>query len=250
LKTQPKPAILAHEARPGAGLDFGVPASGERPFSAVVTLVIWSVCLLVGIVGLTVPYPPNPYLRRKEPPISVRTFEAELTPTPPPPEVSPSLEPGSEAPPPPDDLASPVLSQPVAVASPLANVSFALPVEGPVRVVDPRRAGYSKSPPPRNTNAAPVTAPVVKKLEFGVGEGRKPGPVYPRGALRDGQEGVVGIRMIVNADGTIRTAEVASPCVWPLLNESAVRTVRKLWRFEPGEVRIFEVAIKFQITTR
>lgn len=66
-------------------------------------------------------------------------------------------------------------------------------------------------------------------------------------ALESRQQGSVRIRMNVSPGGQVTSAEVASPCPWPLLNQAAVRTVRDRWHFSSGLARIYEVTIHFQI---
>src|SRR5690606_11982859 len=93
--------------------------------------------------------------------------------------------------------------------------------------------------------AAP--APPVQTLTYGRGEGRQPAPDYPRVAVRQGQEGVVRVRFSVGEDGRVLGAEAVGRCPWPLLNDSALRAVREKWRFPRGAVRLYEVAIRFEL---
>jgi protein TonB len=91
---------------------------------------------------------------------------------------------------------------------------------------------------------APLTP---QPLTFGQGDGKQPAPDYPRESLRQGQEGTVTVRMTVGEDGRVLAAEDSSPSPWPLLNNAAVRVVKSRWRFAPGPVRAYEVAIRFQL---
>jgi protein TonB len=88
---------------------------------------------------------------------------------------------------------------------------------------------------------------VVQQLTLGQGEGRQPSPEYPREAQIDGEEGVIVVRFSVNPDGSVLNVQAVSPCRWPLLNQSAVRTVRELWRFSPGSPRLYEIRFSFVI---
>jgi protein TonB len=134
-----------------------------------------------------------------------------------------------------------------AVADP-AVVAFALPVEGPVRLVEPKVAAFAAPSEPVKTNMPAVAIPAPQQLTYGQGEGRQPAPEYPYRARRDGQEGVVKVRFLVGEDGRVLSAEAASPSPWSLLNDSALRVVRERWRFRSGTLRNYEVAIRFQLT--
>jgi protein TonB len=139
------------------------------------------------------------------------------------------------------------LPAPVAVAAPSPSIAFAIPVEGPVTVVEPARAAYAA--PTTETQAAPVAAPAAapQQLTFGTGEGRQPAPEYPRRAMREGQEGTVVVRFVVGANGRVVSAQAHEPCPWELLNDAAVRVIRERWRFREGQPRAYEVAIRFQL---
>jgi protein TonB len=144
-----------------------------------------------------------------------------------------------------DRIVVPAPQEMVAVAEPTSAVAFALPVEGPTRVVEAAQA----VPVLRQEPAAPpAVSPPVQAITYGQGEGRQPAPDYPRRAIREGQEGLVRIRFSVGEDGRVLGAEVASPSPWPLLNDAALRVVRNRWRFREGPPRLYEVAIRFELT--
>jgi TonB family protein len=112
-------------------------------------------------------------------------------------------------------------------------------------VVDPHSADYHTV----ETNAVmDPPAPRAQPLVFGEGEGRQPAPEYPRQSVREGQEGVVVVRLSVDESGRVQFAEAVSPSPWALLNESAVHTVRDRWRFRAGPPRLYDVAIRFELT--
>jgi protein TonB len=129
----------------------------------------------------------------------------------------------------------------LAVAEPSPAIAFALPVEGPVRVVEPAQAAFVRPATP----VTPASAPAAQPLTYGQGEGRQPAPSYPLAARRQGQEGTVLVRFTVGENGRVLAAEAAQPSPWPLLNDSALEAVRERWRFRPGPVRIYEVSIQF-----
>jgi protein TonB len=133
----------------------------------------------------------------------------------------------------------------IPVADP-SVVAFALPVEGPVRIVEPKRAAFAA---PATAVEAPRAAPAqVQQIVYGQGEGRQPAPEYPYRARREGQEGVVKVRFNVGEQGQVMFAEASAASPWPLLNEAAVKVVRERWRFRVGPARLYEVSIRFQIT--
>ena len=150
----------------------------------------------------------------------------------------PPDSPKSSVPLPADAMAPP----PIAVAQPSPAIAFAVPVEGPTRVVPFDQATYAR---PSST-----AKPAVQRLTFGQGEGRQPSPVYPAQAIQQHQEGTVVVRLVVGESGEVSSAEAIQPCPWPMLNEAALRAVRQQWRFPAGGLRVYEVAIHFQITTQ
>ncbi|NBV24411.1 MAG: energy transducer TonB, partial [Proteobacteria bacterium] len=78
--------------------------------------------------------------------------------------------------------------------------------------------------------------------------GNQPAPKYPEAARRSGQEGTVVIRLSVGPDGRVLAAEPSSPSPWGALNREALRVVRENWKFPPGSVRLYDVAIRFELT--
>ncbi len=219
--------------------------SSDTLLSASCVLVLWILCLLVGGVGLAIPYSRPVPPEKNAPPLQAEILEVELTPDQ---IVPPDIQPISEISEPPSLTELPSPPQPaamIAVAAPSPAISFALPVEGPTRVVEAKQASYTVAKAPVEAVALPT---VAKPLTFGQGEGKQPRPEYPRRATREGQEGMVLVRFMVGENGRVLSAEAKTPSPWPLLNESAVRTVREQWRFPSGSIRLYEVVIRFQLT--
>lgn len=79
-----------------------------------------------------------------------------------------------------------------------------------------------------------------------IAAGRMPSPSYPAEARRKGQTGTVTVEFTVDTSGRVIAAYAKSPSPWPLLNEEAVRTVRR-WRFPPGGVMKLQRPIIFQL---
>lgn len=73
-----------------------------------------------------------------------------------------------------------------------------------------------------------------------------PAPAYPSEARRKGQTGTVVVEFTIDTTGRVISAFAKSPSPWPLLNEEAVRTVRR-WRFPPGPVTKLQRPIVFQL---
>jgi protein TonB len=200
----------------------------------------------VGLFGMAFPYPKPAPPPPVEKPIVAQKIEVQLTedisePDPAPPATQ------VLAPTPPETIAQPQLPTPIPVAEPSPAIAFALPVEGPTRVVEAAAAAFAA---PVITNTAPATtqsSPPVQRLTFGQGEGRQPAPDYPVSAMQAGQEGTVTVRFVVQENGRVLSAEASQPCRWPLLNSAAVGAVQRRWRFRPGAIRLYEVPIRFQL---
>jgi protein TonB len=224
--------------------------AGRVNLVPVATLVLWLVCLGVGLVGFFLQYPwPRP--PPKEPPpvvaqrINVQIADQAIAQpqTGAPSAVTPPAQPQPPAP------VAPAVAVPApplaAVAHLLPAPSFALAVEGPHRVVDAKAAVP--------VQAAPAVAPPAngpQQLTYGQGEGRQPAPEYPREAVLDREEGTVIVRFTVDENGHVTSAEASTSSRWPALNHAAVRAVRDTWRFPPGPPRNYEVSIQFQLVQK
>jgi periplasmic protein TonB len=216
----------------------------EPRLMSIVTLVI---CLVVGFLGFALPYlRPQPPVKSL-PPITAELLNVEFT--------SEPLPPVNPAPPLPSVIQPPPLAKPTAippppplasVAAPSPQIAFAIPIEAPGEVVPAKEASYRTVEAPPVVESTPAAAP--QPLNFGQGAGKQPAPDYARQALREGQEGIVTVRMTVGANGRVMAAEASSPSPWPLLNDAAVRVVKSRWRFMPGPVRAYEVEIRFQLS--
>jgi len=58
-------------------------------------------------------------------------------------------------------------------------------------------------------------------------------PVQPARSLRNGEEGKVVLRVLVQADGSAGAVEIRSSSGFPMLDEAA-RSAVQTWRFHPA----------------
>jgi TonB family protein len=239
------PAVLEQPSRRDGILPVEPPrAQASVSTAAVFTFVLWSGCLVIGVLGIVLPYTRPSLSPAEQPAIKAEMLQVELTSDPLPPIIPQTVTPPQ--PPVLDQLPTAPEIPPMTRVAEANAVAFALPVKGPVTIVEPEKASFAAAPVAEPKSA--VTAPPVQVLTYGHGEGRQPAPEYPLRARREGQEGVVGIRFSVGEDGRVLSAEAVSPSPWKLLNDSALRVVRERWRFSPGPPRLYEVSIRFQLT--
>jgi protein TonB len=64
--------------------------------------------------------------------------------------------------------------------------------------------------------------------------GNNPPPLYPAIARRHEQQGTVTIRVLVGIDGLVQRAEIAESSGFDVLDDAAIETVRRRWRFVPA----------------
>jgi protein TonB len=228
-------------------LPFALRRNDDLAVVSVFTLVLWLFFVGVGLAGWVLSYDRPRSSVQRPPTLAAELVNVELTADPLPqvktaPRVPTPIQPPPSAPPVIVPAAPPML----AVAAPSPQIAFAVPVSAPAQVVPVKEASYRTVETPV-VEPAPA-APGPQPLTFGQGEGKQPAPDYPRQALREGQEGIVTVRMTVGEDGRVLSAEAASPSPWPLLNQAALRVVKSRWRFTPGSLRAYQVAIRFQLS--
>lgn len=231
------------------------------------TLTLWTTCVLVGALGLFWPHarPKTPV--QEYPVIHTEILQVELEDVPLHVALAAAPSPAPAALEMPPAKPKPRFISPapafMAVAPPVD--AFALPAEAPAEEARLRSEQPEPSHPQRLTNPAPpersrwqeeaahsdaAKGPEqhpAQTLTLGLGDGRQAAPIYPAAAVRAGQEGTVRIRFEVDETGSVRNASVSAPSPWPLLNESALRTVSRLWRFAPGSKRLYEAPIHFRL---
>ncbi|HEU5080490.1 MAG TPA: TonB family protein [Opitutaceae bacterium] len=232
----PQPRGKARQPKRGQDVSVSLGSIG--------VLVAWSLCAAVSLCALV---PAHRRVMASTPTkaaVKPVTLEVKLT------DRAFAQDPQqSSAPPPPsaEALPSPDVPPMVAVAEPSPAIAFAVPVEGPVRVVPLAQAAHVSASDRNATNASGATSAKPQTLVFGQGEGVQPAPAYPPRAAKLFQEGTVLVRLTVDENGNVVSAAAEQPCVWPLLNEAAVRTVEQKWHFRPGALRVFDVSIHFRL---
>jgi len=76
-----------------------------------------------------------------------------------------------------------------------------------------------------------------------------PAPVYPDEARRHRQEGVVLLDVTVGEDGRVESLAIATGSGHPLLDQSALKTVRE-WRFKPATLGGIHLRSRVEIPIR
>ena len=226
----------------------GTVSSAGAPWVPLATCALWSLLLTVSLAGGFQVAPDAKAEVTPPPPPPVEKIEIPLTPEEPPP-------PPSATPPPPSAAlvpAPPPIEPPPPAAAPVPPDAFTLPALPKLpksvevqALVRPALIAAETAPVPAPPTPRLAETP-VRVLAYS-GEGKQPAPLYPREALRRGQEGTVEIVVDIGREGRITTAEIFSPSPWPLLNQAALRAVRERWHFPPGEVRRYLVPIRFKI---
>lgn len=172
--------------------------------------------------------------------------------------TEPQPEPAERAARPPDPAPQPPPPQPL---SPVPNAEGELPLVAEAPPPPERAAAPPEPPPPEPPRQAAVTppppAPPVVRSPLGQElsallpddpgtetEGellparpapgvRNPPLLYPPAAYQRGQQGAVGVRIRVDADGSVLRLELVESSGYPLLDNTVLEGLRK-WRFAPA----------------
>ncbi len=78
---------------------------------------------------------------------------------------------------------------------------------------------------------------------------KNPPPPYPSAAIERGQEGVVLLSVHIDQTGQAEKVEIKKSSGHHLLDESALRTVRK-WKFDPAHIGFFKTDSQIDIPIR
>lgn len=216
------------------------------------TLAAWLSVVGFGTVGELMPDPPPP---PAAPPAVTATQWVEpvillddTTATSEPAATPPAPEPTAPEPLP----APPEMPQAVGL-EPLPDLPNLPPPPPAATPASPTASAPRPSSPRTGTTHPPSTAGSTAGSAGGSGlstaariaAGRMPSPTYPAEARRKGQSGTVTVEFTVDTTGRVIAAFATAPSPWPLLNEEAVRTVRR-WRFPPGGIMKLQRPIIFE----
>jgi protein TonB len=159
--------------------------------------------------------------------------------TPPHPLMVSLIEPEIEAPRP-EPKPQPAL--PVIKPLPVLAVHRQAPVAIPQPMPDPKPqpAPLQENPPqpvavavavdaPQPAPASPLPTPPQPADYL-----NNPKPAYPALSRRLGEAGIVKLRVLVNADGSVARVELAKSSGFERLDKSAMDTVQASWKFEPA----------------
>jgi periplasmic protein TonB len=172
--------------------------------------------------------------------VPAETEAAETTAAPASPPALPTLSAARDLPEIPNlTLAKPAITRPAAKPAKPAHTAAAMgqkPTTGAAISEKPgtRQAAPSGGAAAGLSNTARLAA------------GRMPSPNYPAEARRKSQVGTVIVEFTVDAGGQVISAYAKSPSAWPLLNEEAVRAVRR-WKFPPGNMMKLQRPIVFKL---
>ena len=209
---------------------------------------------LVGVIGLMQPLFVLPAKAVQKPVLQATLFN------PPPP--APVSQPTAA-----NNVTAPADSQPVPVETPAivpavapmsSEVTFAVPVDGPVRLV---AAQYAPPPP---ANLKPVSAPASNYGQPGGNGSSGPGPQaftpsagdggyyprpekYPTLAQQRGWQGTVMLDVSVNVRGKPYLVSVAESSRYRILDNEALEWVKNNWQFPVGPERRYLVPFVYKL---
>lgn len=155
--------------------------------------------------------------------------EPEPTPVPPPPETVPEPPPVVETKPPEMTIAEP---PPKPVVQPRPQPKAPTKPKTEARVA--RASGDGSSAVPGNDATTATASAGASSAKPGYL--RNPHPAYPEEARKAKQQGVVTLRLSVDAQGHPSSVQVTRSSGFPILDERARSTVANQWSFKPARV--------------
>jgi periplasmic protein TonB len=202
-----------------------------------------SICFLFLVVGMLGIRPPAVLVRAITQP--TETMQVILPPEqepPPPTEFKPPEE--TETPDTPPDAPQ------VAVVTAMAatpDIRFAVPVVGVTNVVS--NAAEASAPPPTITQKpqSQPSGPVRFNPRAAGADGYFPQPDYPPMSLRNQEQGTVEIRIKVDEQGKVTSADVQKSSRFGMLDDAALRVVKNKWHFPAGPLRDYVWPCVFQL---
>ncbi len=89
-------------------------------------------------------------------------------------------------------------------------------------------------------------------IGFGTGEGQvlRLGrmPTYPKGAMNEGKEGDVGVKLLISAGGALEKIELIQPSGDERLDKAVIYALQNEWQFKPQSQRYYiEIVFSFSI---
>ena len=211
---------------------FCLPASNRDPNRRLAW--VNSICILFLLIGLA--GGGNAVVKIKNPPPLEEVVPAIVEPLPPPranaeqPKPEENPEPKAEAP------------QVVVVTPDAPSINFSVPTVG--NLVVPNAVALAPPAEPMKT-VTPLRnlSTVIETTGKG---GDRPEPQYPELAKQMGQQGRVVIAFTVDESGRIINASVKESSGFPILDRSALESVKRHWVFPPGAPnRLFEGPINY-----
>lgn len=212
-----------------------------------------AICALFAIIGVIGIFQPLFVL-----PVKAAPLKSDLVPVlfnPPPPQPPQSVAQNNAATPE-NSTTEPVETPEVipAVTPMNAQITFAVPVEGPVRVV---AAKYAEAPPAKLSR--PAAPPVSNSnpggsgaaVEFNPTEGD--GGTYPRPdrypslAQQRGWQGKAILNVRVDVRGIPSEVTIAESSGYRILDNDALEWVKRKWRFPAGPERLFLVPFVYKL---
>lgn len=193
-----------------------------------------SICILFLLVGLA--GGGNVTVKIATPPPLEEAVPVIVEPLPPPPATAEQPKPEENNEPKPES------PQVVVVTPDAPSINFSVPTIGNLVVPN----GVAPAPPaePMKTLTPLKTVPTVINTTGHGGD--RPEPAYPKMAQDLGQQGRVVIAFTVDESGRIVSAEIKESCGFPILDRSALDSVKRHWVFPPGAPnRLFEAPINY-----
>ena len=212
---------------------------GTSPIAAAATIALHAAMLAAVMVGLDA----DPKTDKPAAPLTIRLIAPEPAPAP----VAQS------APAPPAVLPKAPkperrTQRPRAEPRPAPESRPVAPARIPDTSAEAKPAPAAAQPAP--AAAAPLPAPPAAPAWTSASEASYAStnrvPPYPRISLSNGEEGTVILRVLVTPEGTAGAVEVRTSSGYPLLDESARKTVMT-WRFKPATVDGKPVAEWYQV---
>lgn len=135
--------------------------------------------------------------------------------------------------------------QVVVVVPDAPSISFSVPTIGNVLVTKGNVAALPPAEPMRFTQPVPTNRAVLN-LRFTGRGGSFPQPDYPQWALKEKMQGVVVLRITVDATGEITEVEIEKSCGHAQLDRHTITHIRRRFTFPPGEgERVYRLPVDY-----